>query len=264
MQNIVTIYRFNTPFLEIEKEKELLISVKNKINQFLIFHDMNVVESVDKNWDYNKVFLIYENILKMRLNYIKVFKNNYYIPVFKMDVYISQDLITWNEKLKKITLFLTSLFECFDGLNEKEYLIDIDKNIFYTQWMFSKKIYPSYDFQDISHIQKIFEQKKWEKILEDFLNKYKNNTFILSKNTSLEYHKIHSIILYYIYLVYIMYKSILDGQEILKELEDNTLQQENKHICLATQRLQHVSNINSNTFQLYYKNLEIFFSLFHS
>jgi hypothetical protein len=35
MQNVSTLYRFNTPFLDIMKEKDFLIQIKEKIKDFV-------------------------------------------------------------------------------------------------------------------------------------------------------------------------------------------------------------------------------------
>ncbi len=258
MQNIVTIYRFNTPFLDIYKEKDLLIWVKNKIKIFLENQGFSIKTSTNTTWNYNDIFFESEKILKIQFKYIKEFRWDYHKPIFRMDVFIDLIFLSWEEKLKKTTLFLTSLFESFDGLNEKEYMIEVNKNIYYTKNIFKTKIYPSHDFQDISDIQKEFEIS-WEKLLNTFLEKYKNSHFILNEVTADEYHKIHRVCLYYIYLVYIMYKTIIESQKLYVELEKND---DNSYIEFSKQRLDFIKNLNISTFKQYYEKLEIFFTLF--
>lgn len=260
MRNILTIYRFNTPFLDIEKEKDSLKSVKEKIKIFLLSDWIEISENNELLWNYNVFTFISENI-KIRFKYIKTFENNYYMPVFKMDIYILNDLI--NNNTQKIVLFLTNLMEVFDWLNEKEYLIDIDDSIFYKKWILSKKIFPIHDFTNIDIINKEFENKNWENILEDFITNFKNKDFILTRDNSNYYHKIHSIFLYYIYLVYLMHKNINESQKTITELESCDLNDFSCNIELSKKRLKYINDLSIQNFNKYYSRLEIFFKLFN-
>jgi len=261
MQNILTLYRFNTPFLDIENEKQLLIWIKNKLKGFLNIQWLNINETKEIAWEYHNIFFLSQNILKIRFQYISKFSWNYYMPIFKMDIYLDSQLLL-EKNLKKTTLFLTSLLENFDWLNEKEYLIDISNKIYYKTWLFSAKFYPEYDFQEIDKIKKIFESKDWNKLLQEFILKFKDTNFILTKENSDIFHKIHSIILYYIYLVYIMYKSMINTEKTLWNLEKLEYNDHNEHIDLMTERLKYVNDLSIANFNNYYEKLEIFFKLF--
>lgn len=261
MHNLASIYRFNTPFLNIENEKNHLLEIKNKIKLFLSQDIWEIIENAWVKWGYH-IFSLQdkENILSVQFHYISDFSDMYYIPIFKMEIYMQHSFLLENTSKQKLTLFLTSLFECFDWLNEKEYLIDIDKNIYYQKWLLKTKYFPQHNFSDLDIISKNFETKKWEKLLQDFILHFKNKNFILNSETSGYYHKIHSIFLYYIYLVYIMYQSILQAQKWLNNLD--TIDYDSKHIELMRKRLEYVNDLSIINFKKYYARLEIFFNLF--
>lgn len=261
MHNLASIYRFNTPFLNIENEKNHLLEIKNKIKLFLSQDIWEIIENASVKWEYH-IFSLQdkENILSVQFHYISDFSDMYYIPIFKMEIYMQHSFLLEKPLKQKVTLFLTSLFECFDGLNEKEYLIDIDKNIYYRKWLLKNKYFPQYDFSDLDIISKNFETKKWEKLLEDFILQFQNQKFILDTQTSKYYHQIHSVFLYYIYLVYIMYQSIIDSQKTLQDLDEKN--ENSQHIILMKERLKYVHDISISNFKKYYQMLEIFFGLF--
>lgn len=262
LQNIVTIYRFNTPFLNIESEKDKIIKIKDKISKFIENDLWEWKKTKEEKWNYIK-FKFDWNIIKISFSYIKNFDWNYYIPIFKMNIHIDNNYIKSNKEKRKIVDFLTSLFENFDWINEKEYLIDIDVNLFYEYWILRKNKYPIYQFSDIYKIQTDFEKWNGEKVLEKFIEKFQNWNYILTKDNAKEYHEMHKIILYYIYLVYIMYKNIEKSAESLKTLENiwyEEIEFESEKI-LIQKRLSYVQWLNIDNFKAYYTKLETLFWL---
>lgn len=261
MQNISTLYRFNTPFLDIEKEKNSLIGVKNKIASFIRkFESIQYEETKTDIWEYIKISFLFENNFGcIDFYYIKKFTNNYYMPIFKMDIFLWTKVI--ENQMKIVVGFLTNVYECFDWLTEKEYLIDLNNSICYKNGFFWK-VYPIHQFSDLCIIQKQFEKQKWTKLFEEFLIKFADKKFILNMNNSWEYHKLHAIMLYYIYLVHIMYKNIVDSTKQLQKLENIEFCEMQEHKELVEQRLAHVNNLSVVNFNEYYKKLEVFFSLF--
>lgn len=261
MLNILTLYRFNTPFLNIESEKTHLLSIKDKLKVFLLSQWLEISESKELRWEYQNIFFESGNILKVRFQYIKEFKNSYYMPIFKMDLYLDKSFIS-ESSLKKTTLFLTSFLENFDWLNEKEYLLDLSDVIYYQSWFFGTKNYPEHDFVKIEIVKKNFESNNGTKKLEEFLLEYKNNDFVLSTSNADEFHKIHAIVLYYIYLVYIMYKTIQDSEKTLCILSDLWECESKEHVELMRERLRFVNDMSVKNFNVYYTRLQTFFSLF--
>lgn len=259
MQNIATIYRFNTPFLEIEKEKNDLLSIQNKIVDYTYdFEWVELKKTEEDKWEYQKIELkTIDNKIKFNFFYLKEFNWNYYAPIFKLNIYVDR------EKLanKIVVMFLINVFECFDWLDEKEYLIDMDNTLYYRKNIVNK-IYPYHDFTDIDTIRQSFEEQKWNEILEHFILKFSDRDYKLKISNSMEYYKIHSIVLYYIYLVYSLYQNIVESKKQLSYLEEFDLWEENHHKELITERLKYVNNISIDTFNIYYEKLEIFFKLF--
>jgi hypothetical protein len=72
----------------------------------------------------------------------------------------------------------------------------------------------------------------------------------------------HSIILYFIYLVFLMYQNIEKNIQTQKELENlwNSWIYEG-HIELMKKRLKYVDDLSVITFKKYKERLEIFFKL---
>ena len=194
----------------------------------------------------------------MDFYYIKEFHWNYYMPIYKMDIFLWSKIIN-NPRV--VVWFLENIYECFDGLAEKEYLLDTDKNIYYSNGLFSKK-YPTHQFSDLNIIQHKFEKDSWLRLFETFIMKFSKNNFVLDIENSWEYHKIHSIVLYYIYLVYIMYKNIADSTRQLEKLETLDFWVNEAQKELAKERLSYVNDLNKVNFQNYYQQLETFFNLF--
>ncbi len=264
MHNISTIYRFYTPFLDIKAEKDNLTGVLKKIEKSLSFDLIKFDKKIENQEKYLKVTLVfYENIWKIDFYYIRWLKQDeYYYPIFKMDIYLNNKFLLNNQTKKRTVLFLNNIFESFDWLNEKEFLIDLDNTIYYKNWFFSTKKYPDYDFRDLENIRKEFESRNWIKLLEQFITKLQKWDFVLTIQNSKKYHIFYWILLYFIYLVYIMNLNIIKTSTTLKELENLWNKQENDwHIILMKERLKIVDNLNLTTFKNYKERLEIFFNL---
>lgn len=277
MHNISTLYRFNTPFLDISAEKENLLLCLNNIKKILNFDGIYFQERTEVVWDYHKISLLFEGELWSMdffyINNLKMFsweEPEYYLPVFKFDIYLNNSFLSSNLLKKKAVKFLTSVFECFDWTNEKEFLIDINSSFYYTSWLFRKKNFPHHDFSHITTIQKYFEEKKWISLLEGFIQKFSNSEYILTKENSKEYHKIHGIMLYFIYLVYIIYSNLektnntknLINSSIDKINWVNTPEEYSSNLVLMKERLNFVDDLNYSNFKKYREKLNLFFKLF--
>ena len=264
MHNTSTIYRFYTPFLDIENEKNNLTGVMEKIEKSLVFDWVNFNKKTEELDKYFKITLNFNNeIWKIDFYYLKkLLKEQYYLPVFKCDIYLANKFFQDNSTKKRAIMFLNNIFECFDWLTEKEYLIDMDNALFYKNWFFSSKKYPNYDFRDLEDIRTKFEKKWWIKMLEEFITKLKTWDFILTKNNSNKYHSFYGMLLYFIYLVYIMHLNIIKTSKTVKELEDlwNNLNND-WNIVLMKKRLDYIDNLNMYTYTKYKEKLEIFFNL---
>lgn len=265
MYNLATIYRFNTPFLDLKSEKNNIKSVLKKIVNVIEFNWMDFKRENKREWNYYKVKLIFnDNLWRIELFYINKIENNiYHLPIFKLNIYLNRKYLLNNSNKEKAVNFLNNIFECYDWLNEKEFLIDIDNSLYYYKWLFSWKIYPNYDFSDIEKTRNFFESKNWIKLVEDFIKKFSNSTFELTYKKSNYYHTLHGIFLYFIYLVFLMYQNIeninnaKDG--LNNDIPDWVFEWERS---LMKKRLLYVEELHYNTFEKYKARLELFFKLF--
>lgn len=264
MHNISTVYRYYTPFLDIEEEKNNLLGVLKKIEKSLIFDWVKFNKKTENKEKYFKITLEFEeNMGKIDFYYLsRLLKEQYFLPIFKMDIYLSEKFLLNNITKKRAIAFLTNIFECFDWLNEKEYLIDLDRNLYYKEWFFSRKKYPSYDFRDLEDIRNKFESKNWVELLENFIFALQKWDFILTRENSKKYHSFYGILLYFLYLVYIMHLNIIKTSKTVRELEDlwSTIEN-NWHLLLMKNRLKVVDELNLKTYKNYKEKLEIFFNL---
>ena len=91
MQNIATIYRFNTPFLDVDTEKKSLTSIIKKIKKSIEFDGISCVKNIKKISDYYRVTLTLEkNLGRVEFFYIADNITQYYYPVFKMNVFLDR------------------------------------------------------------------------------------------------------------------------------------------------------------------------------
>lgn len=265
MHKISTTYRFYTPFLDVNSEKDNLLSVIKKIEKSLIF-DWIDFNKLEKKWNkYYKITLEFFSMWwKIDIFFINSLeKDEYFLPIFKIDIYLELEIFLLNNYTRKKTVnLLNNIFECFDWLDEKEYLIDLDDSIFYSSWLFNSKKYPNHDFLDLEQIRKNFENENWVKVLEDFIKSIQSWNYVLTKENTKTYFKFYWVLLYFIYLLYIMHLNIQKTSETLTELEklwDDT--QNDIHIQLMKQRLSYVDDLTIVTYENYKEKLELFFNL---
>jgi hypothetical protein len=100
-------------------------------------------------------------------------------------------------------------------------------------------------------------------LLKKFIIKFQDKTFVLTEDNANEYHKLHWIILYFIYLVFIVSQNLDKTNKTLKtidSLEWNWIYEWN--LELMKERLSYVDEINRDTFERYKRRLELFFKMF--
>ena len=264
MHNIATIYRFNTPFLDLIDEKKNLVSVIKNIEKSISFDGIAFKKKTENLWDYYRISLDFEDKLwKIEFFYISELEDKYHIPIFKLNIFLNSMFLGSNTFRERAVKFLNNIFECFDWLTEKEFLIDINNNLYYKSGLFKTKKTPSYDFSDIETIRKLFERKEGLVLVEDFIKKFSNSTFELSYEKSKYYHTLHSIFLYFIYLVYLMHQNIERIIKTEKELNDRSRGWLYEwHVDLMEKRLAYVGEQHLQAFEKYRNRLELFFKLF--
>jgi len=57
-------------------------------------------------------------------------------------------------------------------------------------------------------------------LLKDFIIKFQNKEYILTKQNADEYHKLHGILLYFIYLVFIISQTIEKTDKTLDNIKN--------------------------------------------
>jgi len=263
MQNVATVYRFKTPFLNVDHE---IIKVKEIIECTINYIKLEWLEystSLRKSNELQIFIIEIKNIWKFVFTFLtwkRLLEERFY-PIFTMDIYFNENFLVSHKKW--VVIFLTNVFECFDSVNEKEYLIEIDKNIYYKNWFLWKKVYPKYDFQDIDILSKNFKQEEGIKILSNFLKKY-NTWFVLNMYTANEYHKVNGYLLYFLYLLFTMYKILnwVDNSLNLIKNIDSDITEYKWHLLLQKKRLKILWNITKQTYEKYLLFLENFLGLF--
>lgn len=265
MQNLVTIYRFYTPFLDVKAEKNNLTWVLNKIENSLIFDWLKFKRETEETKNYIKISFILDNDNWIfNFYYIKNLKEKkYYLPIFKLDIFLNNKFLISNKYRKKTVQFLNNIFECFDWLDEKEYLYDINSNVFYTKWFFNTKRFPQNDFLNLEKIKEKFEKEDWIKKLEEFIYFIQKKDFILTEKNSKKYFEIYGLLIYFIYLIYILDLNITQTDSVLKELWNLDKEiLDDGNIKLMKIRLKNIDDLTLVTYKKYRKLLDLFFNLF--
>jgi hypothetical protein len=87
-----------------------------KIEKSLVFDGINFEKTTEEQEKYFKISLIFnENMGKIDLYYLKkLYTDQYFLPIFKMDIYLHLKFMQTNETKKRAILFLNNIFECFD------------------------------------------------------------------------------------------------------------------------------------------------------
>lgn len=265
MYNIATIYRFKTPFLDIFNERDNLISVIKKIRKSIEFDWMKFETKTSHEWSYYKIVYDFEdNLWRIEFFYVKdIWIKVYHLPIFKLNIFLNQKFLLTNSSKQKTVKFVNNIFECFDWLNEKEFLIDIDNSLYYKNGIFSRKIRANYDFSDIEKIRESFESQDGMEKLEEFIKKFSNKEFLLTYSKSDYFHKLHWIFLYFVYLVFLMYQNLEKTDSAKRELQSVISEWVyESQIELMKNRLEYVEEMHLNTFEQYKNRLELFFKMF--
>lgn len=265
MNNIASIFRFYTPFLDFAQEKKHLVSVMKKVAKLLEGNNILFTKKQEKQWNYYKMSYVFDKKLwKIEFLYISgLEKTQYFLPLFRLEIFLHNNFLLNNTAKKNSVSFLNNIFECFDGINEKEFLIDIADNIYYKEGLFGCKTFPHYDFCDIESVKKIFENKWWSEVLENFITKHSQWWFILSQHTEQEYRTLHWIFLYFVYLIYLMHQN----HERTGSVQETLLSMDVEYFSSAQtdlfhERLSYLHDIHNKVFEQYKNRLELFFTLF--
>ena len=258
--NVASIYRFITPLLDVSQETEKIKQIFDCIKRFLKSQWLKVNISKTRN---NGLFVkIDAEILSINFSIFDLkWDEKLYLPLFKMDIFVDDKFFYKNRK--KFVEFLTSLFECFDWINEKEYLIEMNQEVYYKNWLLGEKHYPYYDFQDIEKLYKDFKTQDGVGLLENFLKKY-HNWFKLNLQTADEYHKVNGFLIFLMYLIYLMHMvlyGVKDNLQVLDDLQSKNIEYK-ANLDLQRKRLNILWNNLNEVYPRYLKFLKEFLRLF--
>ena len=256
MQNIATIYRFKTPFLNLNKEVEKIKKIVDCMINYLEYEWFKYSLKKQEVNNYLNFLIDVEEFVVLDFKVItNSFNDDFYLPIFQLD-------ISWKIQNKRdLVIFLTNIFECFDGVNEEEYLVDISDDIYYKNWFFSKKVYPHYDFQNINKVYKQFKKDDGVKVLEEFLKKYYDG-FVLNMDTKKEYHKVNSYLIFFMYLLSTMQKVLFKLDENRRLLENTEWNMYVGHLELQKKRLEMLWENTKQAYDKHYQFLRNFLELF--
>lgn len=249
---LATIYRFYTPFVSNFDKYSIFNNVKTNIEDYLNEEGLILSKVYFKEDYYGKtIFNLSNNFIKL----ILYFQNgdDYKMPLFFVDIFLKKDY-SWNESesMKNIINFLTWLFECFDWMDEKDFIIDYNKSIFYLNNK-KTKIYPIYDFTDADNMQDFFN---WFN-LDKFLLNYEKKS--LDKDKLKNDENLYKLFLYLVYIVFLMNKSINQSYKQIKDIDSMDSDILNYHIKLAKKRLSYVRELSKYTYDKYILRLETLF-----
>lgn len=244
MISLATIYKFKTPFFNLEFEKQNLEQIYIKSKDFLRFQDLEWKELKKETMYYKNILLIVDDILEITLSVTKDV-NNIYLPLILIEISINNDTI----KNWAIEELLKSFFEIFDGIKENSFILDINHSL-----VSSEKL--PHDFLELNQLYiKYQKDKSIMKLIENFLT---------SKNKSqVEFIKIQEIFLYFTFLVFEIFRNLWKIEQT--KTENKVMFQNNiwwLNIELSNQRLEHLENLNIANFEKYVLLLESFYFIF--
>lgn len=252
--NAATVYRFYTPLFDFDKERNLLFSIFKKVEKSLEYDWVIYEKQVfDESGYKNIVYKFEDDLWEITIKYISNFYYNYYKPIFILDIKLHNYFFILKYGKEGCVKFLNNIFECFDWLNEKEFLIDINNKFNFKKSFFSRRVFPSHNFYTISNLS----TKNIIKELEKIIWEKSKNVFILTNENSEDYHRVNKNLVYYCYIIYLMYLSINEANKILSVKSDNS------YIDLYKKRLKYINNLNLSHFDNYNDKLTMFFNLFN-
>jgi hypothetical protein len=263
--SVATIYRFFTPFSDLEKEEKFLQEVLKKIVSYL--KSENIKLSFERKDTKRDILIIIglEDFWRLifffrKINLFQMTTVDYALPIFEFDILFNMQFFLFHKK--QIVNFLTNIFECFDWVNEKEYLIEMDKTVCYKKFFI--KVCPHYDFQEVDKLQKQFVDKNGKAMLEEFLRNYYGKGFVLNKETADIYLTIHWNLLYLFYLLYTLYIVLYQTNKLSKDLKisDFKLVEYKANLTLFRERLKMLGDTTEDVFKKYLFFLEKFLNLF--
>lgn len=197
MKNVLTIYRFDLPFIIDNNQNIKFDTIIEEIRRLLMYDDILI--SFDKKIIDKNIFITF----KFKDSYINIIldKNpakDIFIPIFYLELF---------SEIKLEKNFLEDFCSIFFSNDYKNYIFDfISDNIKITN---SKLIY----LKDLKNDFKYYDYEKLNIIL-------KNTSWEYLDTKIVENIKIRNSFLYMIYICFNIYKNILQSKNWIKQLEE--------------------------------------------
>jgi len=242
MRNILTIYKFNFPFLYNIFEEVKYKAIVSDLKQLLLYDDIFETVIEDKG-DYSNILNI-----KFRWGYVKIvyyFKDNhYFIPRFQLDLFFTENI---DEKL------VNNILKVFETMWFEEY-------IFETIWL--DEIYSKFDILTVWKLERNFKNYNY-----DYFEKFLKNTEKRYIDSSIKENKVvRNSFLYLTYLCYIFFKNSLNSEKNIKRIKlllwDNIYSVYSWNLELWKTRLDYLNELNIVYFKKYKYILDKIFNLF--
>ena len=248
MQNILTVYKFDLPFIERYAEFSVFKSINETLREELHYlwltkqifwkesYKYNIMDIYElKNWEINVIFL------KER--------TDYFLPWIEINLYVDNKI---TEKDKNN--IIKSIIKSIEWLWLDNYIFDFaEKNTFIKE----------YDLITVDILKKKFLNFSLKKI-KDFLLSADLNylEYQLSYNRDIKYS-----FYYLIYILYIFYENntkILEQNDYIQNIWRKDIKLEFKNnIEYSRIKLNHLHNLNLNIFKKYKTMLDNFFKIFN-
>lgn len=243
IQNILSIYKFRFPFLDVKYEKTKNDSFISSIREFLLYEDLHLKIEEKKSWETSFLSIFFDG---WKFEILTTRWKDYFIPIFHLALFLEENIFLQEKIFHKLYNITRSLWK-------QDYIYDVDESFLY---------YREDDAISIDDLKLNFSQVH-SQVIERFI-----------KNTQKEYledyleanEKVKFYLIYLIYLCYTFYINTVKIMKQKKELGDIVWETNfwSYHLQkdFTTLRLEHTQNINMTQFKKHYTFLDHFFQLF--
>ena len=242
MKNILTVYKFNFPFLFNNFEEMKYKAIVSDLKQLLLYNEIfKSTSQKNKKW-YEKLSI---NFIWWKIEIIYYSNNDlYFIPQFQIDLFVTDSI---NSNL------LEDVIKIFETVWLNEY-------IFNTIWY--EEIYDIFDnILTVNSLEKNFKKYNYSS-LEQFLKTTEKNYVDDRLN---ENKLIRDSFYYMIYLCFLCFKNSHDSEKNINEIEKllwtKTFDLYKWNLELWKTRLSYLNELNLSYFKKYKLMLDKLFSL---
>ena len=241
MKNIISIYKFNFPFLLNSFEEAKYSAIISDLHHLLLYNEVLLDIKKTTQDKYESIEFEIKNASVKTIYY----SNNdvYFLPKFQLELFVENNI---DENI------IRDIFKIFETVGLKEYIFEIDwyENISKNHSLITPNILEQY-FSQYSETQ-----------LENFL---KNTDKKYIDEGIKENEIIRNSFYYLIYICYLFFRNIHDSDKNIQEINSSLWEKipdiYKWSLALWKQRLKHINNLNSLHFKKYKYMLDRLFSI---